>query len=1249
MFLKLVQPSIRQNSRGRAIFVETVPNGPKRPGFASAISSALAALFFIALLPLSALAADNTLVRVGLGAGPDYTRLSFTFQEPVESYTLRRDDVDQVVVEFKAARQGRGLTLPQGHLVDKLGLAQGKNDLKAEIQLAALHYEVRHFISNDKLTVALDFKDLDSQMTKSDLEAGSAAPLVIPALAQEAGRLLLNLPVPDFGDGTGADLGDGPALNLYRRILGRLVIMDNPGALADMNFFLEKFPKDPLAANVNYLLAELTFFSGPPEETYLPAAEIWRKALDSWPDNELALRAQFMQAEADRLNGHNNEAAAKFKILADDALDDESIYKRMALLRAVDLLFSLGMLDEGRAMMEPILEKGVADRLGLEAYARSGMADFYQGFFSQANETFLESLKLIPGLYLTYPEMLYAAGEGYHYLNRPDLSRRFLFHALNLMPDHPKADVIMARIGDDYRREGRDREAMAVYGAATRNYPHGDGGLISQVRLADMGALHSFFTQDKVFDGLERGTRQATVEMYKKIAASGSHSPLAELAQLKIGTALAEDGENAEAIKWLRDIEINNPRSALLPEVLPTLSRALAEEVALRKELEEWKTVTDLWADNSSYLSNDDKLPVMRSVAEAYEKLGQTAEARDVWREMAPESPEEQLNRLKHLVELSRKLGQNMEALDLLQEIVREFPRETEWVGSRLSEIGRELAKPADAQAASNLIKLADSTNLEPARKTALADAIELDINAARYDRALELINRYRQDYPEDSLSKEYILTQAEISRFTKKPDQAWAYMDEFRRNSPDDPRAGASLKEQIAEAEELGRDNDALKFMALYRRSYPEDPDNRSLLLAQARKEWEIGRYDDSRTSFETFLSQYPEDPDIPELMHQRALDDWDKGRHAEARATWDELRRLYPDNPLAGKSYVDQYRRAVAGGLNDEASDLADKFREARPNDPAQAELMLEEAKDLLAADKAPEAVEAWSRFRSAYPNDPRNPDLLLIQARQEMKIGRNTDALGHYQEFLNRYPDNPRTPDVFLELAAAETKLNQRAPAREHLDQFNNRFRNHPGRSKALLDQVELSRQLGLIDEAVNLYQTFRRDYPQAPEVPATFLAQARLELGAGRNEAAIRTLEEGMLVFPALDNDKAVQGLLTDLYLDDGQVEKWAAIVERNLNRADAAPASLAEKFFKYSQLAQVYQKLGRNEDAERNFDTALANKPPNLAPESLYAIAKAYKEMNLTGKYSNVLTMLASSSDPMWKSVAEKELSELSGG
>ncbi len=1255
----------------------------------------------------------NALLRAAIGSGPDYARLVFTFRDPLETYSLTRTDINELRIDFGPVSFDPNMPPPVHNLIPSVKIGQFNGRLTADVSVAPARYELRHFKSRDELSLVVDIKDLGASARRP--EGLDVKPPRIPSISEVAEKLRALLPE------RAPDSPPFPAENLYIRLLKELAAQYYREARVDIEELQRLFPRHQFQEEAAYLLPEIYYLTTNIQDNYAQVTDGWKKALDEWPQSLLSTRARFMLAQADQDMGYNNEAAAQYRLLADDALNPENPYARVALLRAADLQLGMGLIDDARKTLEPVLTEGLADDLGLESYARLGMADFYEGFYSQANEILREGLDMAPNLYVNYPEMLYALGEGYHYLNRPDLSRLFLTHALNLMPNHPKADVIMARIGDNYREENRDKEAMAIYGAARRRYPMSDGGLISQVRLADMGSLHSFFTQDKVFDALERGVRQATVEMYRQIDDSAGVSPLSQLAQLKIGAALSEDDENREAIQYLRKIEIDNPKSALLPEAMPLLNDAIVSEAALRRELGDWQDISDLYADNSSYIEEADRPLVLRALAEAYENLGRFEEARDVWSELAEQTPEKRLERAKGLAANSLKMGEPGEALNFLLALHKEFPHEVEWLRERLAETEKALAAPMNAKATADLLHFREVTDQEPMRREALADAISAEMKGERYDKAAALMNQYRGEYPEDKLTPEYLLTEAQIEDRQKRYENSWDKLSEFRLKYPDDPRGPQLLLGQIQRADNLKRPDDAFRFMELYRDHYPEAPESRDFLMEKMNREWDLGRYPESTATLGDFRREYPGDPIIPRLLMDRADKDWGAGRYEDsqwaadelllnypsdpevqnylinrtrrdweaqrypesqaavdrlmrlypgdarladllleraegdwgrsrleaAKKDWADFRQNFPDDPRVGPSYVDQYQKNLAAGLPEEAFAAAEEYRSARPEDrEAQANLMLEEAKDRFAAGQNDAGRALWTRFRETFPDDSRTPDLLLIQARQEMKESLYDEALGHYQELLDKHPQNGLTPGAYLEVAAAENRLGRLPEAFNHLDEFQKLYPTYDSRPKAILDQAEIGSQLGRYDEAIALYELFRKDYEKAPEFPATFLTQARLEIAAGRPQAALDVLEEGLLTSPQLDNDPDVQALLTDLYLEVGRIEDWASLVERNLGRDPNPQADLAGRFLKFNQLAQVRLELGQTAEAERDFDAAIANRPPGVSPETLYAIAGSYKRLSRPDKYANTLALVRDAGDSFWQKIASDELAGL---
>jgi len=1201
--------------------------------------------FILAALPATAPAAgqdDNSLIQVAMGDGQGYSRLVFTFQAPIGPYTVKTRADGRVMVDLGLMRLGELGALPQHEVITGLDFALEGGRLLALVRLNLVEYELKHFTGRDRFTLNLDF------LPPAAAEPPTAAPrlqetLDLPTLAEvalEQSRL------------TPAHPEDGPAEHLFQRILGEVATYNRPAALADLNFFLENFPDHPRLEVVSYLKAELDFLAGPPEETYAAAVSQWKDFLSRWPHSALNSRTGYMLAEADRLLGLNNEAAGQFALLAATGSDD--IYSKRALLKATDLFMNLGQVDEARKVLNPILNQGVADRLGWEVYARAGVADFYQGFYSQAVDILSEALHQVPALQESSPDLLYALGEAYHYLEQPGLSRYYLTRAINLMPDHPKADIILTRIGDNYLQEGLDREAIAIYGAVRRNYPRHEGGLISQVRLADLGSLHSFFSQEKVFEAMERGSRQATVEMYKIIAASGFTSPLMQLAQLKIGTALAEDGETAEAIKWLRDLEIDNPKSSLLPEALPILNAALMDELVLRQALGDWQGIADLYADNSYYLASADRPRAELIVAQAYERLGRFQEARDRWAALAEETPDKRLVRARGLVINSLKIGQPLEALNYILEMEIEFPSERRWLDEQLAQVGRGLARPQTAAAVNNLLDFRRSITTEPVRRDALSDAITIEINGQRYDRAAALIKQYRQEYPEDELSPEYLLTLAEIADYQKRHDQAWDLLSQFRQIYPEDPRGRQTLLAQIEKASRLGRTEDAFRFINLFCSRYPGDPAGGSLLTEKMDRLWEAGRFDEAREALAAFNRDYPLDPRRPEIMMDYIERDWGSGRSPAppGREMVDKLLADHRDHPgtldflirLAGQSWTwERY---------EEARELAEVLLSTYPADQRLAELLLNQADGNWSRGRFEPALEDWNAFRRAFPESeaigrsylnqykkmvaggfaaeafqlaedyrhlrPQDvavqADLMLEQAKDYFALQRPDEGLAMWARFRETFPEDGRNPDLLLLQARRELKSGLGSEALIHYREFLVRFGQDERLPDIYLETAAAEIGLNLRAEAWDRLNRYLAAFPAHPGRPQALLDAVELGRQLGRLPESAELLENYRRDYPASASTPATFLAEARLRLAAGDQAGALSTLENGVMSQPALDHDPQVQ----ALLIELYLEEGRVEDwaaqVEKNLDRAGVRLTPSDRFQKYYQLAQVYQEL-----------------------------------
>jgi TolA-binding protein len=1189
-------------------------------------------------------AGANRLETVSLGRADGFARLAFKFRDTLNDVIVRRSDAGQVQVDFGQAEAAPGLAAPADELVRGVSFAEDGGRLTANVALGVNHFAVRHFLSRDGFSLVLDVKPEEAEEGLDPAHGG------VPAPSRMRDRLVLEPPpLPEIVRAISFFVEGVPEQGTPERLVTDALSAASAGEVDRAIELLERFKAENPGHVYNdpamFLLGDLYLAKGLPDN-YQAAVDAWRQAVDTFPRSFEAPRAAFMLGEAAKLNGYYNEAAGLFRLAADSYPD--SPWAPLASLRAADMSLAMNLNDDARKAARAMADKTPPDAWSLLALLRIAMADYQDTLYSQAVEIFRDALDHDPEIYELYPGMLYALGDSYSYLNRPDLTALFMEHALNIEPNHPKADVMLARIGNSLQSMGRGSEAISYFKLAKDLFPDRDGGLVSQIRLADMGALSSFFQGDQVFDALERGARQATVRMYDRIISQASPSPLLQLAYLKIGQAQAADGENSEAIRWLRELVSNYPKGVLVDEARPILSRAVVNEASQRFSLGEYGRVEELSLDNSSYLEGPDRLRFMRLLARSLEELGRPGEALEVWLEIEKDSPERRLADQKDTISAALAAGRPGEAFDQIKRTAGEFPEENDWLYGKLRETALAFAAPRDQGAVADLLRFLDDPAVSPLREIsqlALSEAAAIEVENRNFDAASALMDRYRREYPEDELSPEYLLVQAKMDRRQNRPERYWDRLSEFRMRYPDDQRAPLTVLESAEDARKRERQDDAWRYEELYRQLYPEDLKGRRMLLDRAEEQWNSGLDGRAVDSLRLFQREYPSDPEAPRTYLNAYRKLYEIGRAEEAFPFLRDMRARYPDDPLTRESYLTEYRDAVRAKLPDAAFAALDGFRARYPDDPRMPDLLLEKARDLFVFGRNREGLAAWTDFLESYPDDPRAAELTLLAARRQYRDGDSEGALPRYREYLDRFPQEAARPEVLLEVASIEGALGEDARAYNDLETFRREFPGRPEEAQATLDEIGHARAMGRVPEAVVLYDIFRESFPSHQMFRQSFLDEARMLMEAGRSADALAILEDGVVRSPGIDDAPVVQDLLLSLYLNQNRVEDWAGAQEEFLRRDREPSARLEDRFVRYSRVAQVYQELGRAADAQRNFDNAMANRPPEASGEDLYTIAGGYKRMGLDGSYRDVLQVMSQLPDPLWQKVAEQELAQ----
>ncbi|MEW6264167.1 MAG: tetratricopeptide repeat protein [Thermodesulfobacteriota bacterium] len=605
-------------------------------------------------------AGPPSLIGVRLGTMADYSRLVFTLSQPVDNYTLRRTDADEVWLDFgQVLSQNQGRLQLKDALVDGVALAEEAGRLIAKIKLAPTRFNFRHFSSVQPPAIIVDFQPL----TGGDEKAQDQI-LKIPTPQEAAQAARAGLP---------AQPRPGTDEALLAEAADQIVAGNYPAAVKALQTLRTTQPNSPLLDPGLFMLGDAYYHLNPdnPSPEFQNIASIYQEATNLFPKSPQVPRAYLMLGLAHYRMNFLAEALGFFKLLQKNF--PQSPLSLIGQIYQGEIYTLLGKRDLAKEALNAVLAKHPKGDLVIEALFRLGQAYFQDGLFSQANEVFKEALNRDNEFYVRHPEILNLMGEGYSHLGRQDLARAYLFHSLNLNPNAPNADLLMARIGDAYKESGQDEQAIGIFTLTRQIYPGTSGDLISHMRLAEYGALRSLFKPEGIFRAVENGTQETILKMYKDIAETKQDSPLIQLALFRMGQAHFKQENWPAALEAFKTLLTKYPKSSLAAEARQYINKALVALTGDLYALKKYNELTALYNENKKLISEDNLPEVRHFLALTNAAQNLPSEAAALW-ESNKDYAEHGDERLFGLAQAYIQLGRYEEAIRTLAEFRKQFP-----------------------------------------------------------------------------------------------------------------------------------------------------------------------------------------------------------------------------------------------------------------------------------------------------------------------------------------------------------------------------------------------------------------------------------------------------------------------------------------------------------------------------------------------------------------------------------------------
>ncbi len=610
-------------------------------------------------------------IGVKLGTFPEHSRLIFSFSRPVAEYTVIRPDTNELWLETSpGTARNTGRFKLEDDMVQGIAILEEDDRITIRIKIKISRFSFRHFSASNQTQIILDLRQGDPIGRTSGIKSPtglkkftSISPRLPEAkhIASEIRSRLSAVPQP------------GSDEEAFAEALDFMISEDFLEAINSFKAHRQQFPDSEYNAARIYLLGDCYYslHKGSFGPNALLATDAYQEALATFPDTELTPRGIFMLSLAYLNMNRTTEAVGYLKILTSDY--PETRYSILAYMYLSKAYLDMGKYDLSRDTLDVLLELRPRGLAYLEVYFNLGQVYFEKSLFTKASEIYRDILKRQNDFYLKTPEILHNLGEIYFNSKRPDLAREYLYHLVNVDPDHKDKDVVLTRIGDTYKEESRHKEARKIYRLVRDLYPDSTGAMISQIRLVEYGALTDAFKPETIFLELREGVREATLKMYEKIVATQKDSPLIQLAMFKIGLAAYWQRDYKRALNVFKEALNKYPTGPIVQDMQFIMSKTVLAQTTNMYERKKYLEVLSLYFEHISYIS-DVAIPDIRlHVAQSYLALGLNREAIELF--LADSGLEESADlRLMGLAEAYSRSGMYEEAGRICSRFLKRYP-----------------------------------------------------------------------------------------------------------------------------------------------------------------------------------------------------------------------------------------------------------------------------------------------------------------------------------------------------------------------------------------------------------------------------------------------------------------------------------------------------------------------------------------------------------------------------------------------
>ena len=443
-------------------------------------------------------------------------------------------------------------------------------------------------------------------------------------------------------------------------------------ALSTLRYFIDTHPQREQVEAASYLIGECYFYLAEESlvSSYQPSVDAFQLALALYPDSPDAPGGLFQMANGLRKMGYHFEAQENYQVLIDKFPNFKNIAE--AYFWIAEGLFQQDEFEKAKSRFQHFMVKYSQNDYLKQASFR--IADCYAGLkdYKSAQDTYEKACDRWPLYSGLIPETLYNMGLTYLKNGHYSRARSILFAALNIFPEQHYNHIIVTKIGDTYRDEGKVEQALAVYSQNGVLYPETRGAMISEIKMADLGISNpGFFNYIQCLEPLN---------VYEKVIERYPATDLAEEALYKEGWALAEQKRYEEAISALMTVLTDYPDSKLSEKCFLSLQKNLVKLIDTHFSKGHYYSILEVYQKyKDPFLQEVKNTKTLFQAGESFRQAGFYDEALELFgtakRIYPPNHPEDELTFRAGEIYLVQKSYDQAEKL--FKKVITDFPDST--------------------------------------------------------------------------------------------------------------------------------------------------------------------------------------------------------------------------------------------------------------------------------------------------------------------------------------------------------------------------------------------------------------------------------------------------------------------------------------------------------------------------------------------------------------------------------------------